>query len=143
MLSEMIKVKGQVNFKIYSPVGDLKLDETIPNLVVDSGKTWIASRICGISAPDMTHIAIGLNNTIASALDTTLSNELVRVDLTDTIHSANTATYKATFLSGVGTGEIVEASVCNSTTMLCRTTFGIKTKDPLDTMQITWTITIV
>ena len=143
MLSENIKVKGEVNLKIYSPSGELKLNETIPNLVVDAGKTWIAARMINVGATEMTHIAIGLNNTIASALDTTLSNEIARNPLISTIHSANTITYTTTFNPGIGTGEIVEAAVCNTSTMLCRTTFGIKTKDPLDTMTVTWTITIV
>lgn len=143
MLSDNIKIKGEVNFKIYDSQGNIKSDETVKNLVVDSGKAWIASRLASSSPGLMSRLAIGTNTTIASALDTTLSNEIARVAITDTIHSNNMVTFKATFQPGVGTGAITEAGIFNTTAMLCRTTFKVKNKEAEDGMVITWTITIV
>lgn len=143
MFSDIIKIKGDVNFKIYDSNGKIKIDETVKNLVVDSGKIWIASRMAG-SQPDlMSQLAIGSNTTIPSALDTGLSNEIARANITETIHSNNMVTYKATFNPGIGTGAITEAGIFNSNVMLCRTTFGVKNKEADDGMVITWTITIV
>ena len=59
--------------------------------------------------------------------------------------SSNTVIYSAGFGLGVGTGAITEAGIFNaasSGTMLCRTVFSVINKGILDSMVITWTITI-
>lgn len=143
--SDSIGVSGQVNFKIYDQYGNLKSDDTVKNLVVDSGKKWIARSIGNGPEERMSHLAIGISDTIASALNTTLVSEIARVPLDGAPTTIdNMTSYVATFPPGVGTGQIVEAGIFTpSNVMLCRTAFGIRTKDPLDTMKITWTITIV
>jgi hypothetical protein len=59
--------------------------------------------------------------------------------------STNTIEYVALFPAGTGTGTVTEAGVFNNSsggTMLCRTVFGVVTKDAGDSMSITWTITV-
>jgi hypothetical protein len=51
----------------------------------------------------------------------------------------------ATFGAGVATGAITEAGVFNALTagtMLCRTVFSVINKGALDTLVITWKVTV-
>lgn len=145
MFKDYVQVQGMVNFKVYDSFGNLKSDETVKNLVVDTGKQWIARSMGNGPVERMSHIAVGIRDTIASATDTKLVQEIARQPLDSAPTTAeNRTTFVATFPPGVGNGQIVEAGIfAPSGVMLCRTAFGIRTKDPLDTMKITWTITIV
>jgi hypothetical protein len=118
------------------------------NLVVTVGKTYIASRIASNTTPVMSHMAIGQGNTAAAVSNTTLGTELARSALTVTggTPSANVITYSASYGSGVGTGAITEAGVFNSGTvgtMLCRTVFPPVNKGALDSITVTWAVSIV
>lgn len=117
----------------------------IPNLVVTTGKNFVASRMVGTAANVMSHMAIGTTNTAAAAGDTTLAAEAARVALTSGTSSDAVATYVATFPAGTGTGAIVEAGILNAGsggTLLCRTVFSVVNKGALDAMTITWTVTV-
>ena len=53
--------------------------------------------------------------------------------------------YVATFAAGTGTGAITEAGIFNDAvtgTMLCRTVFAVINKGSLDTLTITWKVTV-
>jgi hypothetical protein len=118
------------------------------NLVVTVGKTYIASRMASNTTPVMSHMAIGQGNTAATVSNTTLGTELARSALTVTggTPSANVVTYSAFYGSGVGTGAITEAGVFNSGTvgtMLCRTVFPPVNKGALDSITVTWAVSIV
>ncbi len=141
---EELKITGKVNITVISSNGDIKDDRDIDNLVVATGRNWIASRLMG--TPNlMSHLATGTNNTTQVLADTTLGTELARVVLTSSTILNNTATYTSTFVAGVSTGAIVEAGIFNDATtgdMLCRTTFPVINLASADSMNITWTITI-
>ncbi len=143
MLKEKLKVTGRVKIHING-----KLVEEIDNLVVTTGKEWIASKFYAAGSPgdDMSHIGIGTGTTAADVSDTALETPIgARAALTSTTVSTNTVEYVATIAAGIGTGAITEAGVFNaltSGTMLCRTTFGVITKGTDDSLTVTWTITI-
>ena len=117
--------------------------QEIPNLVVTTGKNYVASRMKDATATAMSHMAIGTGSTAAAAGDTALGSEAARVALTSTTVSTNTISYVATFAAGTGTGALTEACIINASssgTMLCRTVFATVNKNSSDVMSITWQI---
>lgn len=140
-----LKITGALQIVLTGADGQVKDTREIPNLVVSVGKTFIASRMVGVAATAMSHMAVGSSSTAPAAGDTALATELGRVTLTSGTSATNVATYVATFGTGVGTGGIQEAGIFNNVsggTMLCRTTFAVVNKGANDTMTITWTVTV-
>ena len=118
--------------------------QEIPNLVVTTGKGYVASRMKDATATAMSHMAVGTGNTAAAAGDTALGTEAARVALTSTTVSTNTVTYVATFPAGTGTASLTEAGILNGSsggTLLCRTVFATVSKGSSDVMTVTWVIT--
>lgn len=141
---ESLKATGNVNISIARADGSVEHTE-IKNLVVTTGLNYIVSRMKDTTLGAMSHMAIGSGSTAAAAGNTTLGSELGRVSLTSTTVSTNTVQYVATFGAGTGTGAVTEAGILNNSsggTLLCRTVFGVVTKDVGDSMVITWTITV-
>jgi hypothetical protein len=144
MIQETIKAKGELNIKLFGPDGKLKSDKTIPNLVVTTGKTFIAARMVGTPTA-MSHMAIGSGTTNPAVGDTALETELGRVSLTSSASAGAVVTYIASFGAGTGTGAVTEAGILNAGsagTLLCRTEFSVINKGADDSMSITWTITV-
>lgn len=140
-----ISVVGTPRIVVTDRDGKVKYDFSVPNLVVTSGKNFIASRMVGTTPAVMSHMAVGTGATAAAAGDTTLQTELTRVALSASSATGAVATYTANFAAGVGTGAITEAGIFNASsagTMLCRTTFPVVNKGADDSMSITWTVTI-
>lgn len=139
-LNDGLKMTGKLVIEINGEVV-----QEIDNLVVTAGKNFVASRMVGVAANVMSHMAIGTTSTAAAAGDTTLAAEAARVALTSGTATTNVATYVATFPAGTGTGAIVEAGILNAGaggTLLCRTVFSVVNKGALDAMTITWTVTV-
>ena len=132
----------------FNSAGDLINTFEVPNLVVTTGKNYIASRIKDTTYTAMTHMAIGTSSTAASASDATLVSEGGRVALSATTVSTNTITYTATFPAGTGTSTspgIQEAGILNQSsngTLLCRTVFPSVAKAAGDSIAITWVVTV-
>lgn len=144
MINENIKVTGNVSIKVFDEQGNIKDEREIKNLVVTTGKGFIAGRMVGTPTA-MSHMAIGSSSTAPAAADTGLGGELGRVALTSSNAAGAVVTYVANFPAGVGTGAIVEAGILNASsggTMLCRTTFAVVNKGANDGMSITWTVTV-
>ena len=148
-LQENLKMKGELTIRVMDSDGNLKQAIKVPNLVVDAGKVYIASRMVGVSSTVMNAMAIGSGGaTSAIGSQTALVGELGRVSsgFTFTTSGSNTVTATATFPAGTGTGNVTEAGIFNNTTsggtMLCRTTFPIVTKGSGDSIAITWVITV-
>lgn len=141
---EFLKATGDVSIVLTGPDGQVKEKHEVKNLVVTTGKNFIAGRMTG-TANTMSHMAIGSDSTAAAAADTALGTELGRVAITSGTTTDAVTTYTATFGAGTGTGAVVEAGLFNASsagTMLCRTTFSVVNKGANDTMTITWAITI-
>lgn len=144
MIQENIKLTGKVSIKLFDQSGKLKDTRDINNLVVTTGKEFIAARMVG-TPTEMSHMAIGAGGTAAAVGDTALGSELGRVALTSDTASGAIATYVATFPAGTGTGAVVEAGILNDAsagTLLCRTVFSVVNKGANDAMSITWQITV-
>jgi hypothetical protein len=145
MLNSEIKAVGKLNVVLRDNDGNVKESFDVENLVVTSGLGFIVSRMKDTTATAMSHMAIGSGTSAAAAGNTALGTELGRVTLTSTTVNSNTIVYVAAFGAGVGTGAVTEAGVFNAGsagTMLCRTVFAVVNKAALDSMQITWTITL-
>jgi hypothetical protein len=147
-MEEQIKVTGQVNIVITGKDGSVKEDLTVKNLVVTTGKAFIAGSMLKTttnSPAAMTHMSVGSGTADTTAGDTTLGNELGRVTFSSASLSSASVIYAATFPAGTGTGALTEAGIFNNTsggTMLCRTKFNVVNKGADDAMSITWTVTV-
>lgn len=139
------KVTGMVNVVVRDDAGKIKQEFTVPNLVVDTGLAFIASRMKDTTDAAMSHMAVGTDNTVAAAGNTALGTESARVTLASSTVTANAIAYVATFPAGTGTAALTEAGLFNdptSGTMLCRTVFAVINKGAADSMTVTWTVTI-
>lgn len=146
MIQDFLKVTGSLTIVKTNIDNEVTQTLEVPNLVVTTGKGYIASRFGSASPPAiMSNMSIGSDNTTSAIGQTALLAELGRVALTNTVVAGATVTYTATFGTGVGTGAIVEAGILNASsagTMLCRTTFPVVTKQSGDTIAITWVVTV-
>lgn len=144
MIQETVQATGTLQIKLYGPDGQLKQEQNVKNLVVTTGKGYIASRMVGTPTA-MSHMAIGSGAIAPVVGDTTLGTELGRVSLTSSVASGAVVTYVASFGAGIGTGAVTEAGLFNAAsagTMLCRTTFALLNKGADDSLTITWTVTV-
>lgn len=146
MIQENMSVQGRLSVVLRDASGAVKQSYEVPNLVVDSGLAFIASRMKDTTEAAMSHMAVGSGTTAAAGGNTALETQIgSRVSLTSTTVTANAIEYVASFGAGVGTGAITEAGIFNASTagtMLCRTVFSVVNKGADDTLQITWTITL-
>jgi hypothetical protein len=144
-IEDTLKATGKLTVVQKNSFGEVVKEFEVPNLVVTTGKNYIASRMKDTSATAMTHMAIGTSTSTPAAGDTTLGTETGRVTLSNTVVSTNTVTYTATFPAGTGSGAITEAGILNASssgTLLCRTTFPVVNKQVGDTIAITWVVTV-
>ena len=142
---DKLQATGSVNIVVRGEDGNVTQDFTIPNLVVDTGLDYIASRMKDATATAMTHMAVGSGTTAAAAGQTALVTEVARVALTSSTVTGESIAYVASYAAGTGTGALTEAAILNAAsagTMLCRTVFSVINKGAGDTMTVTWTITI-
>jgi hypothetical protein len=140
MLQDNLKMTGHLAIAINDEVV-----QEVPNLVVTSGKAYVASRMKDTTLNAMSHMAIGTGTAAAAAGNTALGSEADRNSLSSTTVSNGTVTYVATFGAGEGTGAITEAALLNGSsggTMLCRTVFAVVNKGSQDSMTITWSVTV-
>ncbi len=144
MLTDNLKITGAVSIQVTGKDGTVKATREVKNLVVTTGKTFIAARMVG-TPTEMSHLALGASNTAAANGDTALGSELGRVALGSDTSTGAVVTYSATFPAGTATGAVVEAGILNASsagTMLCRTVFPVVNKGADDAMSVTWAITI-
>jgi hypothetical protein len=115
------KLRGSVDIKLFGPDGSVKESRYIPNLVVQSGKTFIAVRMLGPTTvvglntdprststltSCMSHMGIGTSTATAAPTDTSLTAEVAvlgditaysRASITTSSNSTGIVTYVATF----------------------------------------------
>ena len=117
------------------------------NMVVTAGKEWVADRMSNASTV-MTHMGIGTGSTTEALGDTDLDTAIgLRLGLTTSGGTVAGAviTYACHYPSGAHTGAITEAGIftaVTSGTMLARTVFTVVNKGALDSMTISWAVTI-
>jgi len=145
MINDDIKPTGTLDVVLKKADGTVKEKYQFKNIVVTTGKEFIARRMIDDNEPFMSEMAIGDSNANLEVGNTTLENELARVTLDSSTVTSNVVTYIAEFDAGVGTGGIVEAGIFNGESddvMLCRTTFPIINKEADDILAINWNVTI-
>lgn len=145
MFKENLKMVGNLEILLTNENNNIKIHKIIPNLVVLTGKQFVAQRMISNTTSLMSHIAIGEGLTSPNVSDTILGNELARQSITSATVTSNTVTYVSSFLPGIGVGAITEAGIFNSSledsgTMLCRTTFPVVNKEEGDSLTITWNV---
>jgi len=151
MFKDKVSAIGYLQILHYNADGDLIEDRVIKNLVVDTGKAFIASRMAGNVVAPMTHMAIGAPSALSAPLatDIALTTEIARVavGVAGGTPSANNVQFVATFPAGTGTNpNILEAGIFSASsggTMLSRTTFSAINKAAGDNIVFIWTISIV
>ena len=149
-MDDTIKVIG--NLEIIKKDKDDKIVETrsVPNLVVNAGKAYIASRLVDNPTSNIPNsMALGESGTTAAGSQTALLSEVGRISGANfsNVISSNTITFTGVFGGGVATSSgLREAAILNSPvsggTMLCRTTFSAVTKGASDSITVNWNITI-
>lgn len=144
MINDNIKATGFVQFTLRDEFGSIKQQEKA-NLVVNTGKNFLASAVLNSSTSPFTYMAIGTGTNGAAATDTALQSELVRQVFTTSNVTNNVVTVSTTYAAGTGTGALTEAGILNNVsggTLLSRVVYSVINKGALDTLTITWTITI-
>lgn len=149
MIKENITLTGRVELILTGPDSRIKERKIIDNLVVTTGKEFVAGRIAGTSVGVMTHIEVGTSSNPPTVNNTSLNSGIIG-SRTPMIISGGTPSgpsvlFSALFGPTVGTGNIVEAGIFNASTggtMLCHTVFSEVTKGPLDSLTINWTVTV-
>lgn len=150
MVNDSIKAKGVLRLTLIDENGNVKQQDE-HNLVVSAGLAYITSRMKDATATAMSHMGVGSGTTAAAAAQTALVTAITpRVALTSTTLATTTVSndtveYVASFPAGTGTGAITEAGIFNALTggtMLCRTVFSVINKGALDTLVITWRVTV-
>lgn len=141
-----LKDTANVHIVLRDENGNIKEQRDIHNLVVTAGKNHIADQLS--SAPGgaaMSHMAVGTGAVAPALTDTALGTELDRNALTSRTDATNVVTYVGDWAAGDATGALTEAGIFNAAaagTMLARATFTVVNKGALDTLQITWTLTL-
>lgn len=145
MINETFPIIGKLNLVLTDSEGKVVEDRTINNLIVTAGKNFFANAGLNSSTSPFTHMAIGTNGTAAALGDTALGTELTRSAFTSSSVVGNLITMSTTYGAGVGTGALQEAGIFNapaSGTLLSHVVFSVINKGALDTLTITWTITV-
>jgi len=124
MLKDSIKLTGRLSIKKYDKEGKVNYEKEVPNLVVTSGKEFIAQRLCNNDFDFMSHMAVGDDASTAAVNQTALQNELARVAVSSATPSGVSATFNASFGAGVGTGALVEAGIFNAAASAVKTFDG-------------------
>lgn len=132
---------GYVTLVLRGPDGKVKQQETA-NTVSSAGKNGLADQ--ALLSPTLnkpTHMAVGTGTPSATALGT----ELDRNALTSKTRSTNVVTMVGDWAAGDGTGAITEAGVFDAAStgnMWLSASFSVISKGALDTLGITWTLTV-
>ena len=139
-MNDSLNLRGDVCIKLND---EIVLEKK--NLIVNTGKNFLASAVINSSASPFTYMAIGTNTTAAAVGDTALGSELVRQAFTSSSGASNVVTLVTTYAAGTGTGALTEAGIFNASssgTMLSRIVFSAINKGSADSLTITWTITV-
>lgn len=147
MISEDTQAKCNVHIELLDERGNIKEVRDVHNMVVTTGLAHIADQLKSSPAQAaMGYMAVGTGSTSPTLADTGLGTEADRNALTSRTAAGAVVTYVGTWAPGDATGvAITEAGIFNaasSGTMLNRVTFGTITKGALDTLTITWTLTL-
>lgn len=147
-MSNGATLKGRWFVTLYGAENEVKDYKEGDNVITENGLSFLASFLNSAAASastfQMKHIAVGTDSTGESSTDTSLGTELART--TATVSYVSDAVYRATatFVSGSGTGAIVEYGLFSSSsagTMMSRDTEAVINKGADDILIVTTEIT--
>lgn len=147
-MQSYIKVVGNIDIKRYDESGNLLGVLHYPNLVVDTGKAFIAGRIASNTSV-ITHIGLGEGTSGVVPSDVKLEVEIDRANLSVSPSVSGTSiTYTASFGASNAVGTLSEAGLFNSgntqsSIMVCRTIFPGYEKLSNEAVSISWTLTVI
>ena len=140
------KLKGNVHIQLFDKDGKLKDERKVHNTVVTAGKNYIADALSSTPGNTvMTHMGVGTGTTAVAAGDTTLEAQTDRNALTSNTDATNVVTFVGDWAAGDATAALTEAGIFNAAsagTMLARSVFSAINKGALDSLKVTWTLTI-
>lgn len=149
MINEQITVTGDVKITVFDENGNIKEVRDIKNLVVDGGKSFIASKIAQSGSLNISYMGIGTGLSSPIYSNTALDSQIAKRQTTAIAYTSGTnqVTFTSSF-SGVThhNTAVSEAGLfCASTggVMVCRTVFGSFTILSTDTIGISWTLSIL
>ena len=117
MLNDNIKLTGHVSIKKYNEKGELVQTKEIPNLVVNAGKAFIASRIISnTDYPVMNYMGVGVDASTATVLQTALVVEVARVEVNSSTASGANVTFTGIFPAGTPSSSVnlTECAIYNT-----------------------------
>jgi len=162
-MNDSATIEGLVVAELFGPDGELKARCEVRNLVTAVGDQMYAARGAGITSPPNapTGMKLGTGSTAVSktgagaALVTYLTGSNHAFDSTYPQAAAGVATYRVTWAAGEATTAsaiteivIVNETLANSTSTAANTAAralltGIPSKAAGDSLQVTWTHTIL
>lgn len=143
-MESALGIYANMHVQLFNENGQLKDERFIKNTVTTAGKNGVANQI--LAAPSIAKIgwmAIGTGTPAATLLGT----EVARVAFDSKVAPSAVVTVVATFPAGTGTGAITEAGTFNVVTantvdMWMSASFAVVNKTALDSIVITWTLTV-
>jgi len=145
MINDQTPVVGKLTLTLRDEQGNVKQEIENNNLIVNTGKAFLANAVLNSSTSPFTYMAIGTSGTAAAVTDTALGSETVRQVFTTSSVSTNVVTLVTTYAAGTGTAALQEAGIFNASsagTMLSHVVFSTINKGAADSLTITWTVTV-
>jgi len=143
-MASALGIYANMHVQLFDDNGKLKDERFIKNTVTTAGKNGVANQI--LAAPSIAKMGwMGIGTGTPAA--TLLGAEVARVAFDSKVAPAAVVTVVATFGAGVGTGAITEAGTFNIATantvdMWMSASFSVVNKTALDSVVITWTLTV-
>lgn len=127
MLNDNVKLTGHVSIKKYNEKGEVVQTTEVPNLVVNAGKAFLASRIISNSDyPIMQYMGIGVDASTASVAQTALVVEVARVQVSSSLASGPNVTFTGIFPAGTPSSSVslTECAIYNTNASAVKTFDG-------------------
>lgn len=142
--AEGMNIEFNMHLVLKDENGKVKDERFVHNTVTTAGKNGIADQI--LASPGLAKMgwmAVGTGTPGA----TLLGAEIARVAFTSKTRNTNVITSVGDFPAGTGTGAITEAGTFNIVTantvdMWMSASFSVINKGTLDSLSVTWTLTI-
>lgn len=142
-MNSYIQVFGSITLSRVNENGLVEPVIEHPNLVVTTGKSFIANRIAANTVL-IDSIAVGVGETSAVSTDTELETEIDRSGLSSAPTVIGTAiTYTSNFGNANANGTLSEVGLFSGNTMVCRSVFPPYTKSSNEAIAVSWTLTVV
>ena len=143
-IAEALQINTNMVLRLFDEHGNLKDERLVHNTVTTAGKNGVADQI--LASPTLVKMgwmAVGTG----TPTSTLLGGEISRVAFTSKTRNTNVITVVGDYAAGVGTGAITEAGTfdvvtANTVNMWMSASFSVINKGSLDSLSISWTLSI-